>query len=181
MQRTYPNCVLFYARSEYLSFIIHPSMYTMKHFLILWMLLTACTAVSGKNPDNAEVEKLKQTELDFSKRCAQNGMQEAFVFYADMAVIKPREGKFPIVGKDSLAAVFARKSRETYSLQWYPTRVEVSKSADLGYTFGNWILTTKEGEKSYGNYVTIWKKQKDGSWKYVLDTGNSTPEPPKQK
>jgi ketosteroid isomerase-like protein len=25
---------------------------------------------------------------------------------------------------------------------------------------------------SKGTYVTIWRKQKDGKWKFVLDTGN---------
>ena len=30
---------------------------------------------------------------------------------------------------------------------------------------------------SYGKYTTIWKKQKDGSWKGVMDMGNSSRSP----
>lgn len=77
-------------------------------------------------------------------------------------------------------ASFANKPTPTFTLEWYPVKVEVSKSADLGYTFGNWIFTNVKGEKEYGNYMTVWKKQKDGSWKYVIDGGNSTPEPLKK-
>jgi ketosteroid isomerase-like protein len=36
---------------------------------------------------------------------------------------------------------------------------------------------TKTGSDTtmYGDYVTVWQKQADGSWKYVADTGNDTP------
>lgn len=153
----------------------------MRKLVSFLSLLLCCSFLFSRNDHAAEVEKLRQTELAFSKMCGEKGMKESFIFYADQDVIKPRDEQFPIIGKDSLVASFARKSKETYQLEWTPARVEVSRSADLGYTFGNWILTTAEGKKMYGNYVTFWKKQKDGTWKYVLDTGNSTPDPTLKK
>ncbi|MDB5227579.1 MAG: hypothetical protein JWN78_1772 [Bacteroidota bacterium] len=149
----------------------------MKKFILIIIFCCVMKIAFTKNDNAKEVEKLKQTELAFSKMCGEKGMKESFIFYADKDVIKPSEDKFPVIGKDSLIASFSRRKKETFKLEWYPTRVEVSKSADLAYTFGNWILTTDDGKKSYGNYVTFWKKQEDGSWKYVLDTGNSTPDP----
>lgn len=131
----------------------------------------------SKNNHAAEVEKLRQTELAFSKMCVEKGMTVSFVFYADKDVVKLSDGNFPIVSKDSLIASFANKPTQTYTLEWYPVKVEVSKSADLGYTYGNWKFTNAKGEKSYGNYLTVWKKQEDGTWKFVIDGGNSTPEP----
>jgi ketosteroid isomerase-like protein len=149
----------------------------MKRLTILLSFLVSFFAVHAKNTHEQDVESLRQTELAFSKMCGEKGMKESFIFYADKDVIKPREGKFPIIGRDSLLASFERRPKETFKLEWYPVRVEVSASADLGYTFGNWILTDADGKKSFGNYVTFWKKQPDGMWKFVLDTGNSTPEP----
>jgi ketosteroid isomerase-like protein len=32
----------------------------------------------------------------------------------------------------------------------------------------------------FGNYITVWKKQSDGSWKYVSDAGSNTPDPYKK-
>ncbi len=32
-------------------------------------------------------------------------------------------------------------------------------------------------EVNYGKYVTIWKKQADGTWKFVVDVGNKSPAP----
>jgi ketosteroid isomerase-like protein len=66
-------------------------------------------------------------------------------------------------------------------LTWSPVHVDVSESGDLGYTFGNYEFRSvgKDGKPAieHGKYTTIWKKQKDGHWKVVLDMGNSSPEP----
>jgi ketosteroid isomerase-like protein len=65
-----------------------------------------------------------------------------------------------------------------FRLTWEPVKVEVSISGDLGYTFGNWELYDyQRGKIRYGNYITIWRKQKDGTWRWVLDGGNTTPRP----
>ena len=151
-------------------------MNSMKKIILMLFTITSFQCIYSKN-DSVEVAKLRATEIAFSKMCVEKGMAESFVFYADKDVIKLSEGKFPIIGKDSLIASFANKAPQTFKLEWYPVKVEVSKSADLGYTFGNWIFTSSKGEKDYGNYMTVWKKQKDGSWKFVIDGGNSTPAP----
>jgi hypothetical protein len=39
------------------------------------------------------------------------------------------------------------------------------------------IDSLSKEEKNYGVYVTVWKKQSDNSWKFVLDGGNDTPPP----
>lgn len=58
-----------------------------------------------------------------------------------------------------------------------------SASGDLGYTYGNFEFHSKDkdGKASiqYGQYTSIWKVQKDGSWKVVLNMGNASPAPKK--
>ena len=61
-------------------------------------------------------------------------------------------------------------------LSWEPLRAEIAASQDLGYTFGRYALRDGETVKAYGVYVTVWKKQPDGSWKFVLDGGGTTPQ-----
>jgi ketosteroid isomerase-like protein len=55
---------------------------------------------------------------------------------------------------------------------------DVAASGDLGYTFGTYVFITKDKDgkpfREYGKYTSIWKMQKDGSWKVVLDMGNAT-------
>jgi len=93
-----------------------------------------------------------------------------------------RDGAYPVVGKDLLIKHFEKKNN-SITLQWEPVASGVSKSLDLGYTFGEWELRmnriNQKDTLMYGNYITVWKKQKDGSWKYILDGGNDTPKPEK--
>lgn len=148
----------------------------MKKLLLLLFAVFISQLNFSKNSMQKELDKLRQTEIAFSKMCVEKGMKTAFTFYADKDVIKlVGEGKFPIIGIDSLVASFGEE-REKFTLEWLPSKVEISKSADLGYTFGNWILTTYDGNKRYGVYYTVWKKQKDENWKFIFDAGNSTPE-----
>ena len=66
-------------------------------------------------------------------------------------------------------------------LTWSPVHVDVSESGDLAYSFGNYEFRSigKDGKPAveHDKYTTIWKKQKDGRWKVVLDMGNASPEP----
>jgi ketosteroid isomerase-like protein len=149
----------------------------MKNVVLLLLAIALSQVVFSKRNHVAAIEQLRNTELAFSKLCGEKGMKAAFLFYADKDVIKAEgNGNFPIIGIDSLAASFGNE-RENFKLEWYPTKVEVSASDDLGYTIGNWIITNADNTKKYGIYYTIWKKQKNGDWKFVFDGGNSTPEP----
>jgi ketosteroid isomerase-like protein len=143
-------------------------------------LLTACG--SGEE----DVERLKmevvETDRNFNKRAQEKGIAEAFIFYADEKVIKPSPGQYPVVGKFALLE-FYKKNPPSYQLSWDPLRAEAS--GNLGYTFGGYTLKvkTKTGSDTtlYGNYVSIWRRKKDGTWRYVIDTGNETPGPVKLK
>ncbi len=67
----------------------------------------------------------------------------------------------------------------TYSLTWEPKRAELFKSGKMGNTSGRWTYHGKneKGEKVtlQGDYLTVWQKQADGSWKVIYDGG--TPDP----
>ena len=64
-------------------------------------------------------------------------------------------------------------------------KVLVQSFLRLGYTYGNYIFKHKDKAgkliTDYGKYTSIWKKQRDGSWKVVLDMGNSSPAPKTQE
>ena len=144
-----------------------------RHFIGVIILMISC------QPE--DTEELKQQVMDadrsFSKMASEKGVAEAFLYYADEKVIKPSPGKQPLVGKFALLQ-FYKNNPVKYSLSWEPLKAEAS--GNLGYTFGGYTLTTKTADGlrdtvQYGNYVSIWKRKKDGSWRYVLDTGNPTP------
>jgi ketosteroid isomerase-like protein len=66
----------------------------------------------------------------------------------------------------------------TRALRWVPDKAEVSADGTLGYTWGRWTMTVKDStgshQASQGRYLTVWRKQRDGSWKVEADIGTDT-------
>jgi ketosteroid isomerase-like protein len=52
-------------------------------------------------------------------------------------------------------------------LVWWPLWAGVARSGDLGFTTGPFHFN----DKPIGHYFTVWKKQPDGSWKWIFDGG----------
>ncbi len=53
------------------------------------------------------------------------------------------------------------------SLFWFPIWAGIARSGDLGFTSG----PVEFGGRRGGTYFTIWRRQPDGSWKWVYDGG----------
>jgi ketosteroid isomerase-like protein len=87
-----------------------------------------------------------------------------------------REDHFPFIGK---VAATKHLSQNPGTLTTSPIASMVSASADLGYTYGTAEFKPRDVSKQmeYANYLRIWKKQRDGSWKIVLDLLSDAPKP----
>lgn len=117
---------------------------------------------------------LLQVDRDFSAMSVKEGMFNAFLYFVDEDGVFLRNNSYPSKGKERLRQYYSAKSDTSFILSWEPVFEKISESGDIGYTYGIWTNTQKvSGEISKGTYVTIWKKQDDGSWKFTLDTGNS--------
>lgn len=81
-------------------------------------------------------------------------------------------------GRDAIVASWAPflAADRTTTLRWKPSEAFMSSSADLGYTLGEFTLesTDADGHKvvKTGHYVTVWRKQADGTWQAVADAGS---------
>ena len=125
-------------------------------------------------------DTLKQLEAEFMKAAADRGSQGYMSYYAEDSVELPNGG--PIIrGKTNIAQGMGFLDDKNNGLIWTPVGAEISASGDLGYTYGNYEFHSKnKGGKvtvEYGKYTSIWKRQKNGSWKVVLDMGNSSRAP----
>jgi ketosteroid isomerase-like protein len=135
---------------------------------------------SGSASTKASPETLKQLEADFMKAAAEKGSAGYMSYYADDAVEVPN-GAPVIQGKENIAKGMTFLDDKSNHLVWTPAGADISASGDLGYTYGNYEFHSKDKDGKpaveHGKYTSIWKKQKDGSWKVALDMGNASPEP----
>jgi len=125
-------------------------------------------------------DSLIHIEEAFSKLSEDKGFHTALKSYMASDATKLVEGHYPIVGSDSIAKILVSRPDTGVIMTWKPRKADIAASGDLGYTWGDWMFRPKHakaGDTAYGNYFTIWKRQGDGSWKWVLDGGNTTPKP----
>jgi ketosteroid isomerase-like protein len=123
-------------------------------------------------------DTLRQLEADFMKAAAERGSQGYMSYYAEDSAELPN-GENAIVGKENIAKTMGFLDDKNNHLSWTPVHADMAASGDLGYTWGTYEFRSidKDGKPTveYGKYASIWKKQKDGSWKVVMDMGNSSP------
>ncbi len=146
----------------------------MKKIIIAAILFSSCSSQHNDSSKQA-AEQIKSADLAMSDLATKEGFYQALLKYADDSLIIPREGKLPMIGKTEVEKGWAEKSM-LKELTWKPLRAEASQSGEMGYSFGYAIYQGKD-TTTYTNYCTIWKKQKDGSWKFVYDAGNNIPAP----
>ena len=155
----------------------------MKPFYVLIALLAVSVAAlaAGKSALEANKRALIKAEADFEKARAEKGLEGWLSFFAD-DTLDLSSGAPIATGKDAMRKRLASHWDKNVVLKWQPVKVDVAKSGDIAYTAGNWQipLADKRSNKRQiitGKYLTVWKRQKDGSWKVVADLGNQDPMP----
>jgi len=125
---------------------------------------------SQSNKYSPGISELTAEEYAFAQTSLQKGIRTAFLTYlSDDAIIfnpditngKNWYSNYPASGN---------------VLNWKPLFSDISISGDLGYTTGPWEFSKIENPDSpvaFGHYVSVWKKEADGKWKVILDTGIS--------
>jgi ketosteroid isomerase-like protein len=134
--------------------------------LVLAALLTASFASAAPRADVGEVVA---AERAFAKAAQTEGANAAFLHFSapDALVFQPD----PRSAKAALAA----NPIPAVPLNWWPAYAGIAASGDLGFTTGPYVIGGGE-RRGHGWYFTIWRRQPDGSWRWVLDHGPRTRE-----
>jgi ketosteroid isomerase-like protein len=120
---------------------------------------------------------LRATDAAFSDLADRMGLAEAFSSYAapDGAIFSGTE---LVTGPRALRDFFTAMNGGV-SLTWQPIYSDVAGSQDIGFTVGEYVATLRGPSgavvQRFGKYLTVWKHQRDGRWKYVIDGGSNKP------
>ena len=140
--------------------------------LLLLLLIKSAAGCTMRMPA-ADIRDIIQADKDFSTLSQQQGMKKAFLTFMDSNAVMLTANHMPTAGI-GLAKHYSELNDTNIILTWEPLDGSIAKSGDLGYTYGVYTLKLKSGDTTahQGTYTTIWKKQNNGTWKFVLDTGN---------
>jgi len=132
----------------------------------LLFLLIGC----NKQMDLNMNEELINIDKAFSALCVDKGMNQAFLHYVAEEGVMLRPNSMPVVGKVNIENLFQGDDKDL-DFTWQPLYADVAKSGELGYTYGTYNFGAGESQQQ-GTYVSVWKKNANGKWKFVLDSGN---------
>jgi uncharacterized protein (TIGR02246 family) len=143
----------------------------------LFALATACTRAVPDTRD-ADIKTVQDVEAAWVNDIRTKDVNKFASYYADDASLllanTPR-----ISGRDNIKAAFKPMMADPhFAFTFQSTRAEASKGGDLVYTSGIYSITQtdpkdKTPDIDEGKYLTVFKKQADGSWKAVAHAMNS--------
>jgi ketosteroid isomerase-like protein len=127
----------------------------------MWGRLSTCgrLLISDFSAKDKDLDKIASFRAD-----------DASVFFPNMPILNGQAAIKPAINE--------MMADPNFSITFGATKVEVAKSSDYGYAQGTYTMTatdpkTKKVLTEKGKYVTVHKKQADGSWKAVADSNNA--------
>jgi len=149
----------------------------------VFALAAICTSCATRRfchePTMPDSHHLIQTDEAFAKFARDHGVAEAFREYAAPNATSFPMGESPVHGREAIYQSMLDFPKG--ELLWTPSAADIAKSRELGYTWGTFEFRTTAADgklvSRHGKYLTVWKLQPDGLWKYVADIGNPGPAP----
>ena len=140
--------------------------------IIMICIIISCNTKKSSTNSVDNTFQLLDTDRSFSKLSEQKGIKFALIQFIDNKGVFLRPGTFPLIGGQALNYI-SQLDDNSYMMTWEPRGGSVASSGELGYTYG--VYSLKPNNKDtilYGTYVSVWKKQADGNWKFVLESQN---------
>ena len=106
-----------------------------------------------------------------------DGLTSAFAGYVAPTGVVFANGEL-VVGPDYVRELY-RAQPAGSTLNWHPVFADGAESGELAVTVGESVFTgrgpTGAVVQRFGKYLTVWKRQPDRSWKFLVDGGNASP------
>lgn len=142
---------------------------------IVTFLFISFASISQVSPSKSTdlIEEIRKTEKQFEDDLNKIGADFAFEKYAAPNAVIKRQNDSLIYGPKAIKQYYSNDIYKTAKAFWSPDYIDISQDGTMAYTFGKyqWKMSGKSGEvQEYrGIFHTVWKKQPDGTWKYVWD------------
>ena len=151
------------------------------------LALAGCYREEAHRNDTAAVdtdavaEQLRRDEAQWVADWASRDSNRVLAHYADGATMMVT-GAPRLAGDQLRSTVEAMVADPNLELRFAPDRIVVASSGDLAYARGTYSLRTtnvrtRQPQTETGNYVVVYRRQPDGSWKAAEDIVSAGPPP----
>jgi ketosteroid isomerase-like protein len=119
------------------------------------------------------INEVVAAEKSFCEDLKSKGVAYAFSAHAAEDAVIKRENDSLIYGKAGIGKYYSSPAYKNAIADWKPDYTDVSADGTMAWTYGKytWTFTEETGRKNTfsGVFHTVWKRQPNGSWKYVWD------------
>jgi ketosteroid isomerase-like protein len=127
----------------------------------------------------AAADQIVKSDAAFAQSVADKNREKFLSFIADVTSFNGGTAN-ELRGRDAVMKAWEDFfAPDGPTLTWTPIKGEVIGAGDVGYTTGRSVYRQKDANgklvERRGQYLTVWRKQGDGSWKVVFDTGSTLP------
>lgn len=143
-----------------------------------WLVAACAAVIVGGSAVRAAEEvashrdalaAIRSAESAFAQASRRCGVRCAFLEFAAPDAIVFRPGP-----TNAIEAYSKDADQPDLQLDWWPAFLGVARSGDLGVSLGPWELHRRStGKAGFGYFITIWKQQPDGRWKFALDSAGT--------
>ncbi|HKX82720.1 MAG TPA: hypothetical protein VJL58_00740 [Pyrinomonadaceae bacterium] len=122
----------------------------------------------------SDLQKVVETERAFARFAAEKGTKPAFLEYT------AKDGVLFLPDKVKAMDYWNARGESKGLLSWDPNYADISSNGMFGYTTGNWEYRSagKGGiPEGFGEFITIWRREPDGKYRFVVDIGISHAKP----
>jgi ketosteroid isomerase-like protein len=145
----------------------------------VWLIVGLASLAAGaacRQTVNVEQERTALMAVDREWSQTTKEPEKFASYFADSGTVYP-PGMPMVTGGEAIRKTYTDMSKAPgFALSWSPTKAEVGASGDIGHTSGTYEMTMG-GTSEKGKYVTVWKKQSDGTWKVTDDIFNADAAP----
>jgi uncharacterized protein (TIGR02246 family) len=150
--------------------------------LLSVVLLAGAAPAAAKVDVAAERAALFSADKAWSEAASRKDVERVLSFWTDDATVYP-PGQPAVVGKDALRRYVTEGfGLPGFAIGWQTSSFEVAASGDMAYGVGTNVvsMTDPQGKAitERGRAVTVWRKEKDGRWRCVVDVWNAGPDAP---
>lgn len=138
-------------------------------FLLLLVAFVTSVNVFGQQV-NKDLQALAETEKSFARFAAEKDTKSAFLEFA------APDGIMFAPNAVNARQLWNSRGESKGLLSWQPSFVDISANGLLGWTTGPWAFYPQgktEPAAGFGEFVTLWQRQPDGKFRFVLDIGIS--------
>jgi len=135
----------------------------MRSLVVAVLALSAC--VSAPQAELTAADAVVDAERAFAARAGAIGWIPAFrEFVAPDGQLAQPDGY-----ADAPAQLAGTPDDGNRDLFWWPAWAGISRAGDFGFTTGPVSFDAQRTPR--GHYFTVWRRQPDGSWKWIYDGG----------